>query len=445
MKVDFAFGRAGLEVELPGEYLYSVLEARSAMPLSDVTAALDLALDHPIGCAPLKELARGRKSAAISVCDVTRPVPNQVTLPPLLERLHKGGITVEDITILLATGLHRPATAEEIRAIVGPEIASRYRVVNHDARSLAEHRSLGQTRRGTPVFIDERFMAADLHITLGLIEQHLMLGFSGGRKLIAPGLAAQESIKTIHSPRFMREVMATEGSIDENPLHDELLEIAHMARHDFMLDVALARNREIAGVFAGDPVRAHAAGVDFVKRSMQIDIPDCVDGAITSAAGYPLDLTFYQTIKGVTAAQHIVKPGGRILVLSECAEGVGSAEFGEKLRTVGSYQSYLDQIESSQVEVDQWQLEKLALTGLRNDVLFYVPGVPASAMGALEEKRFHNIDAALVAFFQGVPRDAQIAVIPDGPYAYARAGNAEVGIAGVIRSTPVSERLSYKR
>lgn len=212
-------------------------------------------------------MARGQRSAAIAVCDVTRPVPNRITLPPLLERLSRGGIAVKGTTILVATGLHRSATADEIRAIVGPEIASCYRVVNHDARALTEHRSLGKTRSGTPVYIDERFMAADLHITLGLIEQHLMLGFSGGRKLIAPGLAAEESIKVIHSPRFMREPMATEGSVNENPLHEELLEIARMARHDFILDVALTRSREIAGVFAGNPVIAHAAGVSFIKNA----------------------------------------------------------------------------------------------------------------------------------------------------------------------------------
>ena len=149
-----------------------------------------------------------------------------MTLPPLLRQLHEAGIPVEGITILIATGLHRGATEDEIRTIVGPEIAAKYRVVNHDARALESHRALGTTSRGTPVYIDERFMAADLHITLGFIEQHLMLGFSGGRKLVAPGLAAQETIKVIHSPKFMREPLATEGSIAGNPLHAELLEIA---------------------------------------------------------------------------------------------------------------------------------------------------------------------------------------------------------------------------
>ena len=157
-------------------------------------------------------------------------------------------------------------------------------------------------------------MAADLHITLGFIEPHLMLGFSGGRKLVAPGMAAQETIKVMHSPRFMREPLATEGSIAGNPLHEELLEIAAMARHDFILDVTLTQEREISGVFAGDPVKAHAAGVKFLESTSLEPLDMLADAAITSAAGYPLDLTFYQSVKGLTAAQHIVKPGGRILL-----------------------------------------------------------------------------------------------------------------------------------
>jgi nickel-dependent lactate racemase len=227
----------------------------------------------------------------------------------------------EDITICIATGLHREATDEELRAILGEEIAARYPIVNHDAKDRGAHRDLGMTKRGTPVAIHRSFLDADLHITLGFIEQHLMLGFSGGRKMIAPGLAAQETIKVIHSPRFMRESLATEGSIEENPLHAELLEIARMARHDFMLDVTLTHTREISGIFAGEPVRAHAAGVDFLRRTSMESLPEPADAVITSAAGHPLDLTFYQTIKGITAAQHVVKPGGRILVMSQCSEG----------------------------------------------------------------------------------------------------------------------------
>ena len=258
MKVNLAFGKTGLPLELPDEYRYCVLEARSATPLADASRAIERALDAPIGRPPLEELARGRKSAAISVCDITRPVPNGLTLPPILARLERAGIPREGITILIATGLHRGATDAEIREIVTPEIAAAYRVENHDARKLASHRPLGKTRSGTDVYIDERFVAADLHITLGLIEPHLMLGFSGGRKLVAPGLAAQETIKVLHSPRFMRMPEVIEGVVESNLLHEELLEIARMARHDFLCDVALAQDRRVAGVFAGEPVEAQA-------------------------------------------------------------------------------------------------------------------------------------------------------------------------------------------
>jgi nickel-dependent lactate racemase len=228
------------------------------------------------------------------VCDITRPAPNREVLPPLLERLEAAGIQRERITILIATGLHRPATEGEIREICGEWVAEKYRVVNHHARQLAEHHYLGDTASGTPVFIDERFVSADLHITLGFIEPHLMLGFSGGRKLIAPGLAAQETIKILHSPKFMRDRRAVEGSIEGNPLHRELLEIARLARHDFLVDVALARGagqRPIATVFAGEPVAAHRKGVEFVSQVMLEILDEPVDAVITTAAGYPLDLT----------------------------------------------------------------------------------------------------------------------------------------------------------
>ncbi len=180
MKTQFSFGKSGIEVSVPDGYECQMLHSRSATALGDIDSALAAALDHPIGCEPLTVMAAGKRTAAISVCDVTRPAPNALTLPPLLVRLHAAGISVECITILIATGLHRAATEEEIKTIVGPETAGKYRVVSHDARDLAAHRSLGATSLGTPVYIDELFMAADLHITLGFIEQHLMLGFSGG-------------------------------------------------------------------------------------------------------------------------------------------------------------------------------------------------------------------------------------------------------------------------
>lgn len=422
MRVDLAFGKTGLTVALPDQYRYRILEARSAQPLADPAGAIEAALDRPIGAPPIGELARGKASAAISVCDITRPAPNRQVLPPLLARLERAGIAREAITILIATGLHRPATDAEIREIVGEAIASGYRVVNHHARERSEHRHLGATASGTEVYIDERFMAADLHITLGFIEPHLMLGFSGGRKLIAPGLAAQETIKVLHSPKFMRDSRAVEGSIEDNPLHRELLEIARMARHDFMVDAALTRDRRIAGVFAGSAVEAHRRGVAFVSQVMLETLDEPVDAAITSSAGYPLDLTFYQAIKGITAAQHIVKPGGRILLVAECSEGAGAAEFSRMVVENPSARRFMDRIESAPVEVDQWQLEKLGLVAAKREMLFYVPGLPAEYHASLWGKSFATAHAAIAALTGGLPAGATIAVMPEGPYVLARCG-----------------------
>lgn len=421
MKTHFSFGKNGIDVSVPDGFESQVLRSHTAQALGDVSTELEKALDHPISCEPLAKLAAGKRTAAISVCDITRPAPNWLTLPPLLKRLHAAGIPVDGITILIATGLHRGATEDEIKAIVGPEIAATYRVVNHDARALAEHRSLAVTGRGTPVYIDERFMAADLHITLGFIEQHLMLGFSGGRKLIAPGLASQETIKVIHSPKFMRETLATEGSIAENPLHAELLEIARMARHDFILDVTLTQDREISGVFAGDPVKAHAAGVAFLESTSLERLEGAADAVITSAAGYPLDLTFYQAVKGITAATHIVKPGGRILVIAQCAEGVGSREFARRLAGLRDFASFLEEIRESAVEVDQWQLEKLALVGEKFDLFFFTPGVTRSQLGFLGAWAFSTLEEAVASVLDGLPAGARVVLVPDGPYTFARA------------------------
>jgi lactate racemase len=429
MRVDFAFGKTGLIVDLPTGFRYWVLAPRSAQPLAEPVAAVEAALDSPIATAPLEQLAAGRHSAAISVCDITRPAPNGLVLPPVLSRIEKAGIPRERITILIATGLHRPASDEEIHEICGDFVAANYRIENHDARRLADHRHLGASKSGTPVYIDERFVSAGLHITLGFIEPHLMLGFSGGRKLIAPGLAAQETIKVLHSPKFMRDARASEGSIDDNPLHHELLEIAGLARHDFVVDVALGRGapgaRPICGVFAGEPVAAHRRGVEFVSQVMLETLDEPVDAVITTSGGYPLDLTFYQAIKGITAAAHIVKPGGKILLLAACQEGAGAAEFGRMLRESPSREEFLRRILTAPVTIDQWQLEKLALVAEKAEVLFYVPGLPREYHAALWGRAFPSAAAAVDALTVSLAPGAAIGVIPEGPYVLAKVGQAE--------------------
>jgi nickel-dependent lactate racemase len=295
-----------------------------------------------------------------------------------------------------------------------------------------------------------------------------MLGFSGGRKLIAPGLAAEETIKLLHSPKFMRDPRAVEGSLEDNPLHQELLEIARMARHDFLVDAALARGtvertpgpppacgpkpfggrrpegfgpqggfgvrgayRPIAALFAGEPEAAHRQGTEFVSQVMLETLDEPVDAVITTAAGYPLDLTFYQAVKGITAASHIVKPGGKILLLAECAEGPGGAEFSQMLAEHPSHRDFMDEIAAAPVAVDQWQLEKLALVIAKAEVLYYVPGLPGEYHASLWGRAYATPQAAISALASSLSPGARIALIPEGPYVLARVrqalGSGQVG------------------
>jgi nickel-dependent lactate racemase len=408
-----------LDIDLPDAHDYSVLECPSIPALPDAVAAIETALDRPVAGPSLAELAAGKRSAAISVCDITRPAPNPIVLPPLLRRLQAAGIPREGIRILIATGLHRKATDAEIRQIVGEETAANFTILNHDARNAAEHRRLGTTRSGTPVFVDDRFISADLHLTLGFIEPHLMLGFSGGRKLVAPGLAAEATIKELHSSRFMRDPRAREGSVDDNPLHAELLEIARMARHDFIVDVSLTRDRKIAAVFAGEPEKAHRTGVQWVSKALMQRFDQPFDAAITTGAGYPLDMTFYQSIKGVTAASQVVRQGGRILLFGACDEGVGAPEFAKMVRDYRSDVAFMRAIEGVPVTIDQWQLEKLALAAQKAQVSYCVPGVPESYLAGLWGPAFRNSCDALSELFSELPAKSRVAVIPEGPYVLA--------------------------
>ena len=420
MKVKLAFGRESAEVELPSHVQVTVLEAKFAEAVAAVDDALAEALRHPLGSPALLDLARGKRTAAISICDITRPAPNRIVLPHVLTTLEHAGVPRSGIIILIATGLHRAATTQELQEIVGPEILNRYLVASHDARDSAAHTDLGTTRSGTRVLIDRRFIESDLHISLGFIEPHLMLGFSGGRKLVAPGLAGEETIKRLHSPLFMRDPQVIEGSFPDNPLHHELLEIARMARHDFIVDVALTRSRQIARVFAGDPTVAHATGVEFVRNSTLALLDKAVDAVITTSAGYPLDLTYYQAVKGVTAASHIVKSGGTILLTAACQEGLGSSEFTRFVRRFPDARACLDATANEPVVIDQWQLEKLALVAQKARLAFCTPGIPVEDRPYLWGPVFEQPGEAVEALCRELPRDASVAVIPEGPYVFSQ-------------------------
>lgn len=423
MQVRLALDREGTTVNIPDELDAQVLRPRFATGLADEDAALAAAIASPIGCPSLEELARGKKSAAIAVCDITRPAPNQTVLPHVIGALQAGGISASEITIVIATGLHREATAEELEEIVGEAILKHHPVHSHRAREIEEQVFLGETAGGTQAFVDERFFEADLHITLGFIEPHLMAGFSGGRKLIGIGLAGERTIKRLHSPLYMRDPKATEGSFPDNPLHRELLEIAAMAGHHFMVDVALTDSRAIAAVFAGEPVAAHAQGVDFVRQSTLATIDRPADAVITTSGGYPLDLTFYQAVKGLTAAAHIVREGGEILLAAACNEGLGGPEFSQLVRESDDFSELLDLLSERAVRVDQWQAEKLAMVAQRAQLSFCVPGLSEADRSKLWGPSHTDAQAAVDGLTKRLGDGARVVVIPEGPYVFSQLQN----------------------
>ena len=429
MEVQLAFDREGTTVEIPDDLDTQVLRPRFATGLPDEDAALAAAIAKPIGCPSLEQLARGKKSAAISVCDITRPAPNKTVLPHVIRALQAGGIPSSQITILIATGLHREATPEELEEIIGAEMLRQHPVHSHRAREIDEQVFLGETSAGTQAFVDARFVEADLHITLGFIEPHLMAGFSGGRKLISIGLAGERTIKRLHSPLYMRDPKATEGSFHDNPLHRELLEIAAMAGHDFMVDVALTDTRAIAAVFAGEPVAAHAQGVEFVRQSTLASINQPADAVITTSGGYPLDLTFYQAVKGLTAAAHIVRDGGEILLAAACNEGLGGPEFSQLVRESDDATKLLDALSRRSVRVDQWQAEKLAMVAKRAQLSFCVPGLSEADRAQLWGPSHGDAQAAVDGLVERLQDGARVVVIPEGPYVFSQLGDHRAPLA----------------
>jgi nickel-dependent lactate racemase len=363
MNLTLDYGKNGLAVELPDENIAHVLGLSPAPPLTDPAGVVRAALASPIGAPPLVELARGRRDACIVVCDITRPVPNAVVLPPALEALAAGGVPPERVTVLLATGTHRPNEGDELVAILGREVlSSGVRVVNHVCTDGATVRHIGTTERGVPVALNTHYLDADLKITCGLIEPHFMAGYSGGRKMVMPGIAALPTVQAWHSPRFLEHPNATNGVLDDNPVHEENTRIACMAPPDLICDVTLDEKRRMTGVFAGHLIDAWHAGVAFVDSQVKAPVPNPVDIAVTSGGGWPLDATYYQAVKGMVGALPIVRPGGHIVIASECSEGIGGPHFRDMLLDNADLQELVRRMQAPdwRYTPDQWQVEELA-------------------------------------------------------------------------------------
>ena len=416
MKIHLAYGKQGLDVEVPDKNLAKVLTLGTTPPLDHPDEIIEKSLVSPIGSSSLSELAQKAETVCIAVCDITRPVPNKKLIPPVLQILEKCGVKAKNITILVATGLHRSSTRAELEFILGSDILSRYTVVDHHASIREEQAFLGTTQKSTPVYIDKRYVTADLKLTVGFIEPHLMAGFSGGRKMIAPGCAGEDTIKTLHSPLFIDDPLCCEGSIEKNPLHHELVEISRIAGHNFMLDVSLDANRNITGVFAGEPRQAHAVGVQTVRKSVRATISESADIVITTSAGFPLDLTYYQAIKGMTAALPVLKKGGMLILAAECAEGLGSEKFSTMATRFRTAQEFDGWIHNHPVEVDQWQLQECVKAARTADVVVVSRGISDEQKDRLFVQSAPSVEEAIERGLQKLGPNATIAVIPKGPY-----------------------------
>jgi nickel-dependent lactate racemase len=417
MRVTLDYGRTGLDVDLPDDRVVGPLAIRPAPPLPDAEAAVAGVLRCPTGTPPLAELARGRRDACILVCDITRPVPNRLLLPPILRTLEAAGMPRDRILILIATGLHRPNEGAELVELLGPEIVRHYRVENHDGKALEEHDYLGSTSNGVPMYLDRRYVRADLKIATGLIEPHLMAGYSGGRKVICPGIAALETVKVWHGPRFLEHPRADCGILDGNPVHEENTRIALRAGCDFIVNVCIDGQRRITWVGAGDMIRAWEEGVRFVEGVVKVPVPAPLDVVVTSCAGYPLDTTWYQAVKGLTGALPIVKAGGTIILAASLSEGLGSPEFQHLIADNPDLQVFKQRIlEEDYFVMDQWQLEELAKVLTRCRVKVVSHGLDAATLRRCSVEPAETVEAALADSLAEYGPAARVAVIPKGPY-----------------------------
>jgi nickel-dependent lactate racemase len=351
------------------------------------------------------------------VCDITRPVPNRIILPPVLQTLEAQGMSRQNILILIATGLHRPNEGAELEEMLGPEIVRNYRVENHHGKVLEEHDFLGTTPNAVPVWLDRRYVRADLKITTGLIEPHLMAGYSGGRKVICPGIAAVETVKVWHGPRFLEHPRADCGFLEGNPVHEENTRIALMAGCDFIVNVCIDGQRRITWAGAGDMIKAWEKGVGFVEQLVRVPVGAACDIVVTSSAGYPLDTTWYQAIKGLTGALPIVKQGGTIVLAAGLTEGIGSPEFQRLLADNPDLKQFMQRILGKDYFVmDQWQLEELAKVVKKCKVKVVSHGLPAQTLRGCQVEPAATVEQAVADSLQEYGATARVAVIPKGPY-----------------------------
>ncbi|OAI56375.1 hypothetical protein AYO49_00820 [Verrucomicrobiaceae bacterium SCGC AG-212-N21] len=415
MQYCVAYGRGHLKVELP-EDRTTVIEPSHRDGLPDERGALTGALEVPIGTRPLREWWHRGRGVCIVFTDITRATPNERIIPWILEYLQAAAVPKVDITLLNSTGTHRGNTPEELDSMLTPEVTWNYRVINHDCHAKEDLVEFGTTRDGTPALINRWLASAGLRIITGFIEPHFFAGFSGGPKGIMPGVAGLETVMSNHGARMIGDPRSVFGELDENPIWCEMRDIAQRVGPSFLVNVTLNDARAITGVFAGDLIKAHREGCEFVRSTAMQKVDAPFDIVITSNSGYPLDMNLYQGVKGMSAAARILKPGGLLILAAECSEGIPTGSpFDKLLRESSGADDILQKLaEPGFVRAEQWQAQIQSLIIKRARILLH------SKLGDADVRAAHlvpcrDIGKAVQEELARVGDGARIAVLPQGP------------------------------
>ncbi len=379
------------------------------------------ALKNPIGTPPLKELAKGKKKITLITSDHTRAVPSKLTLPILLAELREGNPDAE-ITILIATGLHRPTTEAEQRRMFGDAIVDHEKIVVNKAFEQDDYSFVTILPSGAELWVNKVALDCDLLISEGFIEPHFFAGFSGGRKSILPGIASRKTVLANHCSEFIQSPYARTGNLENNPIHRDMLFAAEKAGLAFIVNVVIDPAKKIVKAFAGHPVKAHEAGCAFLRSFCQIEVPEA-DIVITSNGGYPLDQNVYQSVKGMTAGEAVCRRGGVIIIAASCVDGHGGESFYRNLASAATPQELLEKtakIPRDQTVPDQWEYQILARILSEHTVIVVTKECDHDMLRAMHLKAAHTLDEALKLAFETAGSEAKVAVIPDGVSVIAR-------------------------
>lgn len=315
MRITVPYGERQLEADL-GERATVLKPRRSA------ANPIGLALAAPIGSPPLHEIVRPGQSVAIVTSDITRPCPSHLLLPPILDELAQVGILDRDVTVVLGVGIHRPHTQDERLRLVGSGVGARVHCIDSDPTQTV---MVGTTRRGTPVEVFEPVLRADVRVVLGNVEPHYFAGYSGGAKALVPGVSSANTIR--HNHGLMIEAGAAVGVLDGNPVREDIEEAGAMVGIDFMLNVIVNGSHKVEMAAAGHPVEAHRWLCRALDYQRKVTINRLADIVLVSAGGAPKDINMYQAHKALDNAAAAVRPGGVIVWVAECPEGLGNPTF----------------------------------------------------------------------------------------------------------------------